>query len=135
MSVHIEIHDGPLPPDAPDWDHAGAGSVIEFRGIIRPLEEDRLIDAIAYDAYRPMADQQLELIATRLAEEDELIGIFVEHSVGRVAVGKCGFRLRVASAHRAEGLEATRRFIDRLKEDVPIFKIPEWSEASHRAAT
>lgn len=135
MSVQVQISAGPLPAEAPEWDHSGAGSVIEFRGIIRPMEQGQPVDAIAYDAYRPMADEQLEQIANDLVDEHGLIAMFVEHSTGRVMVGECGFRLRIASAHRAEGLAATASFIDLLKQDVPIFKIPVWSEASHSAGT
>jgi molybdopterin synthase catalytic subunit len=135
MSVHVQISAGPLPAEAPEWNHSGAGSVIEFRGIIRPMEQERPIDAIEYDAYRPMADEQLERIANDLVDEYGLIAMSIEHSMGQVMVGECGFRLRIASAHRAEGLAATAAFIDLLKQDVPIFKVPDWSEASHSAGT
>ena len=135
MSVHVQISTGPLPAEAPEWDHFEAGSLIEFRGIIRPMEQERPIDAIEYDAYRPMADEQLERIANDLVDEHGLIAMLIEHSMGQVMVGECGFRLRIASAHRAEGLAATAAFIDLLKQDVPIFKVPVWSGASHSAGT
>ena len=45
MSVRIEFIEGPLPPLAP---HAlrGAGAVVQFEGVIRPLEEHRSLLAM-----------------------------------------------------------------------------------------
>jgi len=45
-----------------------------------------------------------------------------------VAVGEVSFVLIVESAHRAEALAAMADFIDRLKQDVPIWKRAVWAE-------
>ena len=44
-------------------DIAGAGAVIDFWGIVRPIEDGREIDGIDYDAHREMAEHQLKRIA------------------------------------------------------------------------
>ena len=46
----------------------------------------------------------------------------VAHSVGWVPVGECSFRLEVAAPHRQEAMLAMGEFINRLKQDVPIWK-------------
>jgi molybdopterin synthase catalytic subunit len=69
-----------------------------------------------------MADRQLEYLALDVCSRHGLIAIDVMHSVGRVAVGEISFRLIVASAHRKEALAAMDEFIDRMKQDVPIWK-------------
>ena len=66
----------------------------------------------------------LEELAAAVLCSHGLAAIAVEHSVGRVAVGEISFRLRIASEHRAEGLAAAAEFISRMKEDVPLFKVP-----------
>lgn len=93
-----------------------------FEGVVRPSEADRLIAALIYEAYEPMASKMLQRIGQELQDRHGLTGVCVEHSTGRVDVGDCSFRLRIAGLHRKEALAATDEFIDRLKRDVPIWK-------------
>lgn len=76
-----------------------------------------------------MTSNMLRRLGERLLAEHGLVGICVEHSVGRVAVGDCSFRLRVAARHRKEALAATDRFIDEMKRDVPLWKTPVFTNA------
>jgi len=124
MNVAVTIVDGPIEKMAPAWNVPGAGATLAFEGIVRPTEDGQPLIAIDYEAYEPMATKVLARIATRSREDFGLLGIVVEHSRGRVAVGECSFRLRVASLHRKEALAAMDRFIDELKCDVPIWKKP-----------
>jgi len=130
MSVTIRMIEGPLPPTASPWSLPGQGALVTFEGIARPIENGRLIQALEYEAYEPMASKMLERIGQQLVAEHGLIGISVEHSVGRVPAGERSLRLRVASYHRKEALTAMDRFIDRLKLDVPI-----WKAAVHEEPT
>ncbi len=123
MSVEVRIVEGPLGPmvAAPA---DGAGAVVCFEGVVRPLESGDPIDALDYEAYRPMAEQMLERLGSEVCSRFGLMSMLVEHSSGRVDVGACSFRLVVRSAHRAEALEAMGEFIDRMKKDVPLWKRP-----------
>ena len=98
------------------------GAIVSFDGIVRPSENERPIEALDYEAYQPMAEKQLRELAQSIVEENGLLAICVEHSNGRVPVGKCSFRLRIAATHRKEAIRAMDSFIDRLKQDVPIWK-------------
>lgn len=118
----VRISSGPLPPLASPWRCPGAGAVILFEGIVRPTEGQNTISALRYEVYRPMADRQLERLALELVEKHGLRGIFVEHSEGIVPVDACSFRLQVASVHRAAALQAVEEFVDRMKQQVPIWK-------------
>ena len=69
-----------------------------------------------------MAVRVLEGLARAMIERHGLIGVAVEHSRGRVAVGECSFRLQIAAPHRQEALAAMAEFIDRMKRDAPIWK-------------
>jgi molybdopterin synthase catalytic subunit len=123
MSVNLDIVEGPL-GEAPVWEHAGAGAVVCFEGVVRPDEQGRCIDALDYEVYEPMTSTMLRRLAEEVVERFGLVALHVEHSFGRIRVGECSFRLRIASAHRAEALEATEQFIDRMKKHVPIWKTP-----------
>jgi molybdopterin synthase catalytic subunit len=127
MSVQVHLIDGPLGEPVP-WRHeGGAGAVVVFEGIVRPLEEGRALAALDYEAYEPMAGRMIERLSADLIARHGLLAICVEHSKGRVAVGECSFRLRIASRHRKEALRATDEFIDRLKQDVPLWKTAVWA--------
>lgn len=121
MSVKTYITEGPLPPIVA-WNPIGAGAVISFEGVVRPVENGRTLRSLVYEVYEPMATQQLRDLAQELAASHGLTAIIVEHSRGVVPVGQCSFRLRIAATHRKEALEAMELFIDRMKQDVPIWK-------------
>jgi molybdopterin synthase catalytic subunit len=122
MSIEISIVDGPLSEVPQPWMADGAGAIVSFEGVVRGTENDRPIKALDYDVYDPMATRQLTQLAESLCEQHRLIAMRVLHSRGRVPVGRCSFRLQIASKHRKEAIQAMDEFIDRLKQDVPIWK-------------
>lgn len=120
--VRVEIIEGPLAALAEPVAFEGAGAVVSFDGVVRGVEAGQRIDGLEYEAYRPMADRQLESLAQRVCTDHGLIACLVWHSVGLVGVGEVSFRLVVAGKHRKESLAAMDWFIDTMKRDVPIWK-------------
>lgn len=120
--VRVEIIQGPLGAVTMPMAFEGAGAVVMFDGVVRGEEAGRRIRGLEYEAYRPMADRQLELLAERACAEHGLKACLVWHSVGQVGAGEVSFRLVVAGAHRKESLAAMDWFIDTMKRDVPIWK-------------
>src|SRR5262245_51225613 len=102
MNVTVKIIDGPLPA-AEAWSVDGAGALLCFEGIVRPLENGRTIAALDYEVYDLMASKMLDRIGRELFERHGLLGMFIEHSRGRVPAGAISYRLRIASKHRKEG--------------------------------
>jgi molybdopterin synthase catalytic subunit len=115
------------------------GAVVRFEGIIRRSEPREPVQAggmergtddllaLDYQTYDPMAERQLLALSREVAERHALFSLAALHSRGRVAVGEASFVLIIESAHRAEALAAMTEFIDRLKQDVPIWKRPVWA--------
>ncbi len=122
MNVHTRLTQGPLTALARTPYIQGSGARAIFDGVVRPTEGGADIQGLHYEAYRPMAEQQLEIIGLELHERHGLIAMDIEHSVGFVPNFECSFRLVIDSKHRREGLLAMDEFIDRLKQDVPIWK-------------
>jgi molybdopterin synthase catalytic subunit len=120
--VRARINEGPLSGPVPSFPRDGAGAVVCFEGIVRPLEDGRAIRGLCYEAYEPMAREMLMAIGEEIACRHGLAGLCVEHSKGLVRVGECSLRLQIAGRHRYEALAAMGEFIDRLKMDVPIWK-------------
>jgi molybdopterin synthase catalytic subunit len=113
-------------------DIPGAGAVVDFWGIVRPLEDGREIDGIDYDAHREMAEHQLKRIAEMAAEQFGLKLVIIHHRIGFIKVGEPSLFLRVASPHRSEGFRASQSIVDELKKKVPIWKRPRFKPETHR---
>lgn len=127
VRVSVLIVDGPLADGAPEplpSEKAEAGARLVFEGVVRPEENGRAISALDYEVYEPMAGRELKRIAMGVCEEFGLIALACKHSRGRVPVGRASLRVEIRSRHRGEGLRAMAAFIDRLKQDVPIWKRP-----------
>jgi molybdopterin synthase catalytic subunit len=123
-SILVLIHAGPLTGPPPSIACDGAGAVVRFEGRVRALEDGRIIRGLCYEVYEPMARDMLAAIGEETVCQNGLVSLCVEHSKGLVLVGECSFRLQIAGRHRQEALAATGRFIDRMKQDVPIWKTP-----------
>lgn len=124
MSIEVHIIDGPLHLDHAARGVEGAGAMLCFEGVVRPLEDGQEIAGLHYQVYEPMASRMLRQLAEDTRQRFAVLAVHVEHSRGNVPSGQCSFRLRIASTHRAEALAAMGYFIDRLKQDVPIWKGP-----------
>jgi molybdopterin synthase catalytic subunit len=123
MSTTVRIVDGALGNQAPVLPPAAQfGAAIVFDGVVRADEGGRIIRALAYEVYEPMASNMLTELGREMLAKHGLVAIMVEHSRGEVPVGQLSFRLTVHALHRAEALAAVGEFIDRMKRDVPIWK-------------
>ncbi len=130
MSASIRFVEGALPPPGAGRGMDGAnGAKLVFEGIVRGEEAGRPIRALRYEAYRPMADRELERLALDAVRRFGVERVEAEHGLGEVPVGGCSFRLTIHARHRQEALAAAAHFIDAMKRDAPIWKQPCWSEA------
>ena len=101
-----------------------AGAWVVFSGAVRALENSSTIAALDYEVYEPMSSQCLQALAEAILQRFDLQALVVWHSVGKVPVSEASFKLGIASAHRKEALQAMESFIDRMKQEVPIWKNP-----------
>lgn len=98
------------------------GAVVEFRGMVRELEQGRALAGLYYEAHEPMARHQLGLILEELGRSYPCQGVYFIHRLGFVPVGETSLFVRVLAAHRQPAFQFTMDLIDRLKRDVPIWK-------------
>jgi molybdopterin synthase catalytic subunit len=120
MIIDIALQNRPL--DLPETIPDGAGAVVRFEGRVRAEEKDARIAALDYEAYEPMALRQMEKIVRELAETHPCLAVRVRHRVGRVPVGEAAILVEVCARHRAEAFALAAAFMDRIKQDVPIWK-------------
>lgn len=102
--------------------HGGAGAVVGFLGTVRDHTGPHEVVALEYEAYREMAERFLRNIGQEISERWPNARCAILHRVGRLTVGEPSVAIAVASPHRADAFEGCRHAIERLKEDVPIWK-------------
>jgi molybdopterin synthase catalytic subunit len=113
----IDLH-RPLPGEV----RGQAGAVAEFAGLVRGEEDGRPIAALEYEAYSPMAEKVMRGIVEELERQQPCLFVRVTHRVGWVPVGQAAIHVVVAARHRAAAFAMLAGFMDRLKQDVPIWK-------------
>ena len=99
-----------------------AGALAEFTGTVRGEENGLPITALVYEAYQPMAETVMRRLLTELAPAHPCLAVRVQHRIGVVPVGEAAIHIAVQARHRAEAFALLATFMDRLKQDVPIWK-------------
>jgi molybdopterin synthase catalytic subunit len=98
------------------------GAYVLFEGVVRDHHEGKRVESIFYDAYRPMAEKEMEKVVREVESQFPMVALAVLHRLGHLIVGDASIAIVAASAHRAEAFAACRMAIDRIKETVPIWK-------------
>ncbi|MBI3541135.1 MAG: molybdenum cofactor biosynthesis protein MoaE [Deltaproteobacteria bacterium] len=96
-----------------------AGGVVHFVGTVR--EEDG-IEGLDYECHTPMAEKVIRNIIQLASKKWPLQKVSVAHRYGWIPLGEAAVIVAVSSAHRKEAFEACSYLIDRIKEEVPIWK-------------
>jgi molybdopterin synthase catalytic subunit len=98
------------------------GAYCLFEGVVRNHHHGKAVESIFYDAYRPMAEKEIDAIVRDVAAQFPTTAMAVVHRLGLLLVGDASIAIVAASPHRAEAFAACRLLIDRIKETVPIWK-------------
>jgi molybdopterin molybdotransferase len=98
------------------------GAWAEFRGLVRGEENGQAIAGLEYEAYSPMAEREMRRILADLTNVHPCLFVRVIHRIGFVPTGEAAIYIGIAGRHRAEAFAVLGEFMDRLKQDVPIWK-------------
>lgn len=101
---------------------AGQGGVVTFSGVVRGVTRGRKVVRLEYEAYPPMALKKMEEIAAEAAQQWPGSQVAIHHRVGVLMPGELAVVIAASAPHRKEAFRACEHAIDRLKEDVPIWK-------------
>lgn len=124
MKITVRLTEGPVEIVAAGVDpDPGAGAVVEFRGVVRGEEAGRPIGGLVYEAYAGMAEKELRRVVEAAAARHPVRSVEVIHRLGPVPVGAAAIWLRVVAAHRGEAFGFLAETMDRLKREVPIWKV------------
>jgi molybdopterin synthase catalytic subunit len=99
-----------------------AGGTCVFVGTVRDHSAAGDVTGLRYEAWDEMAERRLEDLAAELTAGWDLRKVAILHRTGDLSVGEASVVIAVSAPHRPEAFEACRHAIERLKEDVPIWK-------------
>jgi molybdopterin synthase catalytic subunit/molybdopterin converting factor small subunit len=116
--VHVRVTADPLSAEALTGlvRNPAAGAVVVFEGVTRE------VDALEYEAYAEMAEEQIARILAEVKEAHGLVAVAAEHRVGLVPLSQPSVIVAVSAGHREAAFAGAREAIDRIKAEAPIWK-------------
>jgi molybdopterin synthase catalytic subunit len=111
------------------------GALVVFEGVVRCRHEGRKVVGIRYEAYAPLAEASLARIEAELAAAFPDLACAIVHRLGDLGVGEVSLAIVCASPHRQAAFDATRLALERVKREVPIWKLEHYEDGTSRWRT
>jgi molybdopterin synthase catalytic subunit len=105
-----------------DADRAGAIATFTGRVRARDAPDDDRTTHLAFEKYEGVAAERMDAIAADLTERDGVFDVRMHHRTGVIEAGEDIVFVVVLAGHRREAFRTVEDGIDRLKDEVPIFK-------------
>ena len=98
------------------------GAVVTFDGIVRDNFDGREVRYLEYEAYAAMAEKKMADIAAEMQDKFAVGDVAMVHRIGRLEIGESSILIAVAAPHRQPAFEACAYAMDRVKQEVPVWK-------------
>ncbi len=107
---------------SPDEDRAGA--IATFTGRVRARDgpEDPPTEFLEFERYDEVAQERMATLRRELEARDGVHAVRLHHKTGVVEAGEDIVFVVVLAGHRGEAFAAVQDGINRLKDEVPLFK-------------
>ena len=106
-----------------------AGAVVSFSGVVRNHDGGKPVHRLSYSAHptahQVMADVVAQLVAEHSAGSDspaQPVRIWAAHRTGMLEIGDPALVCAVSAAHRRQAFAVCAELVDRIKDQVPIWK-------------
>jgi molybdopterin synthase catalytic subunit len=105
-----------------------AGAVVSFSGVVRNHDGGKAVERLSYSAHPTAHQVMTDVVAALAAEHSEgLTGtqpvrIWAAHRVGMLEIGDPALVCAVSAAHRGQAFAVCSEPVDRIKEQVPVWK-------------
>ena len=128
----VELIHGPIRPEhvLAAVQHRQAGASVLFTGQPASSPTGRQTLWLDYDGYEPLARKEMERLQQTAQTRMATHGCCLVHRLGRVPIGEASVAIAVSAPHRADAFAAGQWLIDRLKQDVPIWKQEHWADGT-----
>lgn len=101
---------------------SSAGAIVTFCGLVRDLDNQKTVEAIALEHYAGMTEKLLQNIIAEAKSRWQIQHTRVIHRVGKLAANDQIVFVGVSSAHRQDAFKACAFIMDYLKTQAPIWK-------------
>jgi molybdopterin synthase catalytic subunit len=103
-------------------EHAAAGAVVTFAGVVRDHDGGREVRELEYSGH-PSAQRVIQEVADRIAgRADGVRAIAVSHRIGPLRIGDVALACAVAADHRGRAFAVCAELVDEVKRELPIWK-------------
>lgn len=99
-----------------------SGGIATFTGIVREVTGNTRTKALEFEKYAEVAERAMDRICAELRERDGVLDILMHHRTGRIEAGQDIVYIVVSARHRRELFTTLSDALERLKEEVPIWK-------------
>jgi molybdopterin synthase catalytic subunit len=108
--------------DSPESDRSGA--IATFTGRVRARDDpgDPPTEYLEFEKYDGVAEERMASIGEELESREGVFEVVLHHRTGVVEAGEDIVFVVVLAGHRREAFRTVEDGIDRLKEEVPLFK-------------
>ena len=108
------------------------GAILVFTGIVRGKNKGRRVKALRYEAAEDIALKVFERIAREIMLQNNVKSVCGIHYVGERKPGDLTMILAVTGVSRENVFPALREFLERVKHELPIWKVEVTDEGSVR---
>lgn len=103
-------------------EHAAAGAVVTFAGVVRDHDGGRSVHGLEYSAH-PTAGRIVAEVAEQVAANTSGVrALAVSHRVGPLEIGEVALACAVAAEHRGQAFAACAELVDEVKRLLPVWK-------------
>ncbi|ALE75843.1 molybdenum cofactor biosynthesis protein MoaE [Pseudonocardia sp. EC080610-09] len=103
-------------------EHAAAGAVVTFAGVVRDHDGGRSVHGLEYSAH-PTAGRIVAEVAEQVAaRSDGVRALAVSHRIGPLDIGEVALACAVAAEHRGQAFGACAELVDEVKRLLPVWK-------------
>ncbi len=99
-----------------------SGAIGTFTGIVREIAGNEITQALEFESYDAVAKERIAKIETDLKQKPGIIDVIIHHKTGRIEAGEDIVYIVVAAGHRQELFPILSEAIERVKDEVPIWK-------------
>jgi len=109
----------------------GCGALVMFMGFVKGVVEGNEVRSLTYEAYESLAVKVMNDIANDLLKTFKVRDLIIIHRVGKLKPGDPTIYIFVTAPEREEAFKAAQLALERVKHEVPIFKLEERSDGSY----
>jgi molybdopterin synthase catalytic subunit len=99
-----------------------AGAIGTFTGIVRAVTGETRTEFLDFESHGELARKKMDEICQQLKNKEGIVDVLMHHRTGIIPRGGDIVYIAVAAGHREELFPVLREAIERLKEQVPIWK-------------